>query len=295
MQFNFVLTNHGAATLQAFDDMLRPLFFGLRAAGHRVVAGARQLEKAPIVNVMVDDFGDPTVGQAVQAARRADLRLGIVLPLGLGAPEMTPARRDGLQAVLAGADFAWTLGAVDVPPALLSPDRVAVLRYGFHDSLIGPRLIADPAARDIDVVVYGPNSPRFDGVVAQLAAAQRSHFPVRTGLFPDYIVTDLLSRAKTVAVVGASAEPQASLGPHALKAVCNGALAVVERGSVADPLAGVVVACGTEEIVARCGDIVAEGRFVERGLGALEQLRVAPGMRESVEAALAVVGARPGR
>lgn len=289
MQFNVVLTNHSAAALQAFDDLLRPLFFGLRAAGHRVVAGTRRFEKLPAINLMVEDFTDPAAAEEIRAARAAwgqEFRVGVLLPLDPGT--LAPARRDGLRAVLPLIDFAWTLASPGLPPDLLAPERTAVVRYGFHERLVGPRLINDPAARDVDVVVYGPNSPRFDALVARLAAAQRGHFPVRTGLFPDYIVTDLLSRAKTVAVVGPASAPQTVLGPHVLKAVCNGAFVVAEPGSVSDPLADVVALCADEEIVACCGDLVAEGRFVERGLGALEQLRGLPGMRDGTAAAAAV-------
>jgi len=292
MQFNFVLTNHRAAELQALDDILRPLFFGLRAAGHRVVAGARQFGKPPAVNVMVEDFGDPAVVREIQAARAAaapDFRLGVLFPLEVG--ELAPERRDGLRSVLPALDFAWTLAPSGLPADLVARDRAAVVRYGFHDSLVGPRLIADPAGRDLDVVVYGPNSPRLDALVGRLAAAQLRHFPVRAGTFPDYIVTDLLSRAKTVAVIGGAPGADAALAPRALKSVCNGALVIAEAGSLSDALAGLLVTCAYDDIPADCGRIVAEGRFVERGLEALERLRGLPGMRDGLAAALAVAAA----
>ena len=288
MQFNFILTNHRAAELQALDDILRPLFFGLRAAGHRVVAGIRQFGGPPVINVMVEDFSDPAVGQEIAAARAAGgpgFRLGVLCPHDIRG--LAPARGDGLRAVRPALDFAWTLAPLD----LVAPERTAVVQYGFHDSLLGPRLISDPAGRDLDVVVYGPNSPRLDALVEKLAAAQLRHFPVRAGTFPDYIVTDLLSRAKTVAVVGGVPGADAALGPRALKSICNGALVVAEEGSIAGALAGLLVPFPYDGIAAACRRIAAEGRFVERGLETLERLRELPGMRAGVEAAAAVAAA----
>jgi hypothetical protein len=173
MHFNFVLTNHGAAALQTLDDILRPLFFGLRAAGHRVTAPLRQFGGPPEVNIVVEDFGDLAFVQTVHGARAAagGLRLGMLCPLAFGAPDMTPVRRDALNSILPAVDFAWILAPGALPPGALSPDRVAVLRYGFDESLVGPRLISDAARRDLDVVVYGPGGARFDAAVARLAAA----------------------------------------------------------------------------------------------------------------------------
>jgi hypothetical protein len=294
MIFNFALTNHRAAELQALDDILRPLFFGLRAAGHRVVAGARKFERLPAINLMVEDFGDPAVAREIDAARTAwgqELRLGVLFPLDVGA--LAPERRDGLRAVSRAIDFAWTLAPSVLPPDLVTPERTAVVRYGFDEKLIGPRLISDRAGRDVDVVVYGPNSSRLDAVVARLAAARLSYFPVRAGTFPDYILADLLSRAKVVAVIGGSAGLDAALGPRALKAVCNGALVVADQGSMPETLAGLLVTCAHDDIPVTCGRIVAEGRFAERGLETLERLRGLPGMRDGLAAAVAVAAAPP--
>jgi hypothetical protein len=111
---------------------------------------------------------------------------------------------------------------------------------------------------------------------------------VRAGAFPDYIVTDLLSRAKVALVVGGSAGPDAACGPRALKAICNGALVVADAGSVPEPLTALVEHASDEDIPAQCVRIIAEGRAVERGLAALAQLRGAASMREGAEAVAAL-------
>jgi hypothetical protein len=202
---------------------------------------------------------------------------------------LAPARADGLRAALPTFDFAWTLAPLEaVSAGRIAPERIAILQYGFHDSLLGPRLITDPVGRDLDLVVYGPNSPRLDALVARLAAAQLRHFPVRAGTFPDYIVTDLLSRARTVAVVGGGPGADAALGPRALKSICNGALTLAEEESIPGALACLLVPCPYDDIPTACRRIAVEGRFVERGLAALERLRQMPGMREGLAAALAV-------
>lgn len=295
MQFNFVLTNHTPAALQALDDILRPLFFGLRAAGHGVVAGALQLRRAPAVNIVVEDFGDPAFVRMLADARAAwrdELLLGVLNPFAVEDLAASEPRRAGLRTVLSLADFAWTLRPGMLSAASIAPDRVAILGYGFHESLLGPRLISDPAVRDIDAVVYGQTGPRLDGLLEALAAAPCGHFPVRAGLFPDYMVADLLSRAKVVVLVGGPPMAEASLGPRALKAICNGALPVAEMDSIPGPLSACVESCGYEQMAAVCARIVSEGRFVERGLGALEQLRRTATMCDALAAALAVVARR---
>jgi len=70
---------------------------------------------------------------------------------------------------------------------------------------------------------------------------------------------------------------------------------VAEGGTVPDPLAALVEQASDEDILPRCARIIAEARFVERGLGALEQLRGIASMREGVEAAVALAAARAAR
>lgn len=291
MQFNFVLTNHRPAALQGLDDVLRPLFAGLRAAGHRVTAPARQLQKRPVVNIVVEDFSDPAFAALIQRTRTewADgLLLGVICPFGPGGPETTAARRDGLRAVLPLADFAWTLTPDVLPPGLLPAGRVARLSYGYHESLVGPRLIADAAARDIDVVAYGPESDRLTALIRGLEAVKLGAFILRPGVLPDYLVTDLLSRGKAVAVVGDSHTPPATLRPRIAKAICNGALVLAEPGSADDATAGALVECPLGDVPARCQASIANGDYAARGLQALERFKATP-MRDALAAALAVL------
>lgn len=289
MHFNVVLINHRPAALQVLDDVLRPLLFGLRAAGHRVTAPARRLERAPVVNLVVEDFSDPTFAALLRDQRKdwaGDLVLGAICPLTIEAPEMNEVRRTALRAVLPAVDFAWTLAPGVLPPDLIGPERVAMLGYGFHDRLVGPRLIADAAARDIDVVLYSPDHDRLNDVVQRLGAAKLGHFVLRPGVLPDYLATDILSRGKVAVVIGDRRSPARGLLPRILKAVCNGVLVVAEPGSAEAPLGDDVVECPYEEITAQCRAIINGGHYAGRGLGALERLK-ARSMADALGPALA--------
>lgn len=280
MQFNVVLANHRSAALQGLDDVLRPVFAGLRAAGHRVVVPARQFQKRPVVNLVVGDFSDAAFAQSIRRTRASwgdEFVIGAVYPRGPDGPETSPAP----------VDFAWTLAANLLPPGLLPADRVAVLGYGFEESLIGPRLIADAAARDLDVVVYGPEHPRVTALVRGLEAAKLGAFLLRPGTLPDYLVTDLLSRGKVVAVAGDGRLAPATLRPRIAKAICNGVLVIAEPGSADEALAGAVVECALDDMPARCQAIVAGGDAATRGLQALERFKRVP-MQGALAAALAV-------
>lgn len=290
MQFNVVLTNHRPASLQVLDDVLRPLLFGLRAAGHRVTAPARRLEKAPVVNLVVEDFSDPAFAALLQDARKdwaGDLVLGAICPLGIDASEMNEVRRAALRAVLPVVDFAWTLAPNVLPAGLMAADRVVILGYGFNDGLVGPRLTADPAARDIDVVLYSPDHDRLNDLVQRLGAAKLGHFVLRPGVLPDYLATDILSRGKVAVVIGDRRSAARGLLPRILKAVCNGVLVVTEPGSADAALGEMAVDCPYEEIAAQCRAIVDSGHYAGRGLGAFERLK-ARSMAEALGPALAL-------
>lgn len=280
MRFNFVLTNQSSAALQVLDDVLRPVFAGLRASGHQVIAGARRFQKSPTLNVVVGDVADQAFVQAIGAARAAwadEFRLCVFSPGGLA----------GMNPAVEPSDVRWTV-APGAGPA-------AVVTYGFDDKLLGPRLILDPALRDLDVVVYGPEGDRLTRLIAQLAADGLGHFVVRPGALPDYLVTDLLSRAKVVAVIGDDAFPPAALAPRILKALCNGVVVVAAgppsaAGPTAhDPLWDLVVRAPADEIAAACRRLIDEARYVDRGQAALEHLRARWTMRDGVRDALALV------
>jgi hypothetical protein len=283
LHFNFVLANHAPARLQELDDVLRPIFFGLRAAGHRVTAAGRRFQAAPAVNIVTDDLTPMPAAQLVAEARSAwgdGLRFGV-----LAVSASPPAE------VLHAASFAWTLAANPAIDASVPPARRAVIGYGFAGALQGPRLIADPGQRDLDVAVYGAAGERLDRVMAGLSAAGLGAFAVRAGALPDYLVTDLLSRAKVVVAVDNSRDSQAQ-APRVLKAICNGVLVIAERpAGAADPFWSLVEDAREPDLPAACRRLIAAGDYAARGLAALERLRQTCPMRDALAEAVACAAA----
>lgn len=289
MHFNLVLSNHRAAALQALDDVLRPLLFGLRAAGHRVTAPARQFGKLPAVNLVVEDFGEPGFARLLQDARgtwKDDLLLGVICPAAVDG-DGAAARRAGLQTVLRLADFAWTVAPEILPPEWIARERAAVLGYGFHPALAGPRLISEPGARDIDVVVYAADSDRVSRLIQRLTGAKVGHFHLRPGVLPDYLATDLLSRGKVAVAVGDGRGPPRTVLPRIAKALCNGVLVIAEPDSTDAALTAAVVPCPDDGIAAECQAAIASGQYAARGLQGFELFKAMP-MTEALAAALAL-------
>ncbi len=295
MIFNFVLTNLTPARLQVLDDVLWPIFVGLRAAGHRVVAASRVFRPYPALNVVVEDFTDANFVSSLASARAAwpgRFKLGVLCVDMPGAPGAEPARPAAFHAALPGVDFVWTL-APEMPTSGIPAARVAAIGYGFDGGLAGPRLIAESALRDLDVVVYGTESRRRDELLAALKSVGIGHFLLRAGALPDYLATDLLSRAKLVVVAGDGVTPLAALAPRILKAICNGALVLAEDAA-RGPLAEFVIGGSFADLPRQCREQLAKGNCAERGIDAFERLRSARSMRDGLAAALDVAASDAG-
>lgn len=288
MRFNILLANQSTDRLQELEDVLRPLLFGLRAAGHTVGAGAHDCKPPPAVNLAIEGLADIDVDAVAGARGRSDagFLFGVLCPTP---PEaLPPARRDGLRAMLAVSDFAWRVEGIALPPDLFDPRLAVSLVYGFDERLVGPRLITEPALRDIDVVIYGPECARTDALAARVAATGLQQFCLRPGALPDYLATDLLSRAKAVIVVDARSPPM-GLTPRIVKAIYNGAAVVTEPGATtADRFGRAVAYAPYDDLAARGRAVITEGRYVELGLMALDRLRTGVSMGECAAAALSL-------
>jgi len=287
MRFNLVLANQSASRLQELEDMLRPLLVGLRAAGHSVVAGAHDYKMAPVINLIVEDFTDAGFVSALTQAREQTggaFRFGVICPVNPAA--LSAERRAGLRSLLPSSDFVLTLAGIEIGPEFCPSGRVVPLTYGFDEKLVGPRLITDPGLRDIDVVIYSPACDRVNHLGERLAKANIGHLTVRPGAMPDYLVTDLLSRAKVVAVID-DQPATGALGPRIVKAVCNGALVVTEPPTPAGEWhAGALIHSLYDDIPAQCRTLVAEGQYAKLGLDALDRFRSGVSMRECITNAL---------
>ncbi len=287
MRFNLVLANQPVPRLRELEDILRPLLIGLRAAGHHVVAGAQEYKPAPMVNLVIEDFGDAGFARALVETRRqsgASFRFGVLCPTRIEA--LPPERREGLGAVLPSSDFVLTLEDIKIPAEYCPPARVVSLAYGFDEKLIGPRLISDPALRDIDVVFYGPAGVRVSRLAEQIAQAGLGYMTVHPGAMPDYLVTDLLSRAK--AVVAIDGQPAAGgMAARMIKAICNGAAVIIEPPAPAGTWQpGAIIPCAYDDIPARCRTVTGEGNYVTLGFAGLDRFRAGVAMGDCIANAL---------
>jgi hypothetical protein len=282
MLFNFVIVGSTAERLAALDDTLRPIFFGLRALGHRVMSVGRNFEPRPAVNIIVADDG---AGSSIAARARAEG--GKAACIGLLCPD-EPTVEDAR--VAKTADFIWTCS----PAAAIAPERQAVISFGFDPAMLGTRLEREPVRRDGGVIVYGEEGERSTLAEQALTKAGTPVLFARASHFPDYIVSDLLGRAALAVVVRRDADDRTPPSMRIAKALCHGALVVAEASAPGDlSLAPYVTECAFDEIPARCLSLLKEGP-VPRGLDALERYRRETSMAKGLEAAVRVAQAAAG-
>lgn len=282
MIFNFLLGGLSSARLMALEDVVRPLVWGLRGAGHRAIAFGRRFEAAPALNLLPDDAVAGLPDTLVRARNEAgsDVRIGLICPEGLDA-----ARRRAAETV----HVTWSGTSIDGGggdgPALAS------IRFGFHPALLGHEALPE-ARREVGVVLYGEDSPRRAALAAQLEQALPRFLFLRPGHFPDFIVADLLSRATTV-VVTRDAAHRLSLAPQRiLKALCNGTGVLAEAEGLAGlSLAPLVASCAHDKIVERCRAGEPPGGFAAGGAAALARLRTETSMADGLREALVAAGA----
>lgn len=293
MLFNFIIVNADAARLMTLEDTLRPLIWGLREAGHRVVAFGRRFEALPAINLIVQGT---TIESFRQVRARAANDAGADACIGLLCPDdVSPdAEREALlRQSLDQVRFIWTGTPTPMADDPALRVRIALIEFGFHPALAGPQAVPD-ARREVGVVLYGRETPYRASLAARLTEAIPRQLFVRPGHFPDYIVSDLLSRAALVVVTrGDETEamvPQARIA----KALCNSTAVVSEAGPVASPLAPYATQCPYAEIVARCKALVgAEGRAMA-GAQSLARFRQERAMAKGIEAAVAAALAAAG-
>lgn len=293
MLFSFALAGTDALRLALLEDALRPLFYGLRRVGHRVIAFGQGFVPPPAINILAEHEA-ADLGRRVAQARQdvPGARIGIVCVDDMQGIQADVERWASLRSAAAAADFVWAADTTEPFAGFVAPHRLAVLDYGFDPVMLGRRLVVEPARRDVDLVVYGVKTPYRNDIAERLRTADLMPFIVEPGRFPDYLAADLLSRAKLVLVTRDGERQHAPSVPRLAKAICNGAAAIAEvqpPGSCA--LARYVTVCAPDAIADACRGLISEGRFVERGLAQLEQFRAETNMAANLAAPLAVAGA----
>lgn len=284
MLFNIVLVGSTTERLAALDDTLRPLFFGLRAAGHGVVSFGRGFEPRPAINIVVADDLD---GADRGPASRARAEAGSTACIGLLCPDdvdgtLAGSRGAELRQLVKAVDFVWTCG-----PAAAVHERQAVISFGFDPALIGSRIEREPARRDGGVIFYGEEGSRPTLLADRLTAGGASALFARASHFPDYIVGDLLGRAGVAAVVRRDARDRTPPAMRIAKAICNGATVVAESGAADLSLAPYLTECAYDDIPARCLALLHDGA-ARRGVETLERYRRETNMADALTAAVRV-------
>jgi hypothetical protein len=297
MIFNFVLANHHETSLNSLGDLLEPIYQGLEACGHHVIRFGVDFHERPMINVMVEFFKDDVI---VDDLLRFKRDLGERFALGLLCTEdpqdalvmdYYPRRKPNLERLAGVVDFLWTLLPVEsYYRQLCAPDRVALLRYGFSEAYLDADVIADPAHRDIDAVLYGNVHPDRERIVRTLAAMGLTCITTQREAYPDFIAADLIRRSKVLLDVRRSPEVRYLSPTRIVKGLHCGTAVISERydnSEIAD-LYDYTEACGYEEVAERCRDIIRSGSYVVSGLSALAKFREQTSMRDNVALALAL-------
>ena len=295
MIFNFALQNHHSTSLNSLGDLLQPIYQGLEACGHHVIGFGSDFHEAPVVNVMVEFFkDDPIVDDLLRFKREHGDRfiLGLLCtedPEDSLVMDFYPNRRPNLERLAPAVDFIWTLLPVEsYYRRFCSSDRVKLLRYGFSANALEQDIIVDPRQRDIDAVLYGNPHPYRTRIVGALEEAGLSCLTTEREMIPDFLVADLIRRAKLVLDVRRSPGVRFLSPTRIVKGLHCGTAVVSERfdESALAPLYAYTVACPYADLAARCREIIDDRSYVERGLAALSRFQSETSMRDNVATAL---------
>lgn len=297
MIFNFHLGNHLSLGLRGLPDLLQPIYHGLGEAGHHVMGYGLGLRPAPAINVLVeffpdDEFVDALLQMKAQSGER--LIFGVLCTediedaLVMKNPTF-PRRLANLLRVLKAADFVWTLlPQVASYEAIAGAGKVALVRYGFSERCVNPRLIADPTLRGIDAIMYGNETQYRRPPVEALRRRGLLCFTSDRQAFPTFVTADLIRRSKVLLDVRRGPGVRFPSPTRIARGLHNGAVVVAEDLG-ASPIADLyryTVACPYEAVADRCVEIIATGRYVELGFAALAKFRAETSMRDNMLAAL---------
>jgi hypothetical protein len=297
MLFNFFLANHLSGGLKGMPDLVQPIFHGLVEAGHEVIGFGLGLQGAPAVNVLVEFFPDDAFSDnllRLKAQSGDKFVFGILCTediedaLVMQQPEF-PRRRANLERLLPAADFVWTLlPQVAAYEALAGRGKVALLEYGFSERFLNHHLLADPRLRDVDVLMYGNETPHRAAVIGELRRRGFNCLASDRQVLPEFITSDILRRSKIVLDVRRGAGVRFPSPTRICKAVHSGALVVAEDLG-ASPIANLyryAVPCPYAELADRCASIIGSGQYADQGMAALTRFRAETSMRANIIRAL---------
>ena len=293
MLFNFFLANHMSGGLKGMPDLVQPIFHGLVEAGHEVIGFGLGLQAAPAINVLVEFFPDDGFTEnllRLKAQSGDKFIFGILCTediedaLVMQQPEF-PRRRANLERLLPAADFVWTLlPQVAAYEALAGKGKVALLEYGYSERFLNRHLVTDPGLRDVDVLMYGNETPYRSAITGELRRRGFTCLSSDRQILPEFITSDILRRSKVVLDVRRGPGVRFPSPTRICKAVHSGALVIAE--DLGDsPIANLyryTVKCPYAEIAERCATVIQGGRYAEQGIEALARFRADTSMRSNI-------------
>jgi hypothetical protein len=292
LSFNFAL--YPRDELRRLHTHLVPIMDGLAEAGHRVERFAVGLKPRPAINVLpyhraevtaVNDLAD-LLAKSAEAVCVGILCLDPVIDQVADDTAEDPA----LARLIEVADFAWTVRPPEGIPALSQAQaKTARILYGYSAGSQGPNLgLEDKLPRDIDVTLRGAVTPRRQRVFDALVQAQYHCFWIDVLHLPHYITSDILARSKVVVDFRPDEGWRGGSPALTSQALHNAAAIVSEMGPAGwqDDFTPYVIATPSEQIVARCEQILKSGLHAGLGQAALQKFRSETSMRDIMVAAL---------
>lgn len=299
MLFNFFLANHLSGGLKGMPDLVQPIFHGLVEAGHEVIGFGLGLQAAPAVNVLVEFFPDDGFTDnllRLKAQSGDKFIFGILCTedvedaLVMRQPEF-PRRRANLERLLPAADFVWTLlPQVETYEALAGAGKVALLEYGFSERFLNRHLIAEPELRDVDVLMYGNETPYRSAVIGELRRRGLNCLASDRQVLPEFITADILRRSKIVLDLRRGPGVRFPSPTRICKAVHSGARVVAEEldESAISNLYRYAATCSYAELAEYCASVLQSGRYAEQGLETLARFRAETSMCANMRRVLAL-------
>lgn len=298
MIFNFFLGNHHANALNSLGDLLQPIYDGLIEDGHHVIGFATGMLAPPVVNVLVEWFDNDPFADALlrTKAEQGDAFIfGVLCTEDLADalvmdPAKHPRRLANLRRILPVADFVWTLlPQQDLLAPLTSPDRVALIEYGFCETCLERNVITAGARRDVDTVIYGNESPYRLAIVDGLKTQGLNCMVSNREAWPNFMMDDIIRRAKVLIDLRRGPEVRFLSPTRIVKGLHCGTAVVSERfdTSAISSLYDYTEACPYEALVDTCVRLIRSGTYVKRGLAAQARFRAETSMRDRMARALA--------
>jgi hypothetical protein len=290
MRFHFLLTNHYPYGCYRIEDVVVPIAAGLTELGHTVTYGFDDdIPVWPVVNLVIENFNDPAVVDAIERRRKSAQRycFGLIghediADATVFAHEDFPDRRPNLERALSLVDFGWTMVPCDYA-GLEGGKRMRFLEYGYTPAL--RRASALP--RDLDVLFYSDLGPRRVPMFNELVKRGLS-VAATFGMLPEYMKFDLIDRSRVIADARRDDSVRFLAATRIVMALHAGVIVVSEQYD-AGPLANLyryVVTATTGQFLDLCAGISRNPDALSLGAKTREAFAAETSMARNLGAAM---------